>query len=306
MMKKLLFGLLFLPALGFCGSLNIDSGSGTGSIIFNAPSTLGVVYPATSTASFPYGLSASTITVSSNTVLPGATFYQNGPVLLGTPGFSVTLSSNVIMPGATFYQNAMVRLGDSGISVRVSSNTILPGATFYDQGAIVSSMTVSTLTVTGASLHGAYAILSSSQGIVTASSATTSVNVWANTTQKITMGTPKNGSLSAYKITVIGTVELASAGNDGWITVFRGANGVNGGTNLGNSTGGLCAILDATITDERVPCAMIVYDMPASASAPTYTVAIRSESGGTLTWGAGNTNNVMIIEEYGSQPGAIP
>lgn len=53
------------------------------------------------------------VTVSSNTILPGATFYQTGNVLLGDLGFNVSISSNVVMPGATFYQNSYVVYGTS-------------------------------------------------------------------------------------------------------------------------------------------------------------------------------------------------
>lgn len=84
-MKKLLLGLLFLPVLGFCDSLTL-SGSGTGSLVISAPTTTSTsssVYPATATASFPFGFTASTavisgaVSISSNVVIPGSTFYAN-------------------------------------------------------------------------------------------------------------------------------------------------------------------------------------------------------------------------------------
>lgn len=65
----------------------------TGSVTFNDGTVLvstsglggggsgsGIVSPGTFTWVNNFGFSASTITVSSNTVLPGATFYQNGPI----------------------------------------------------------------------------------------------------------------------------------------------------------------------------------------------------------------------------------
>jgi hypothetical protein len=70
----------------------------------------------------------SSITVSSNTVLPGTTFYQNGSAVIGGSGQSVTLSSNVIATGG------IVTLGSANNYVKISSNTILPGTTFYQNG----------------------------------------------------------------------------------------------------------------------------------------------------------------------------
>ena len=86
--------------------------------------------------------SLGTVSFSSNTVLAGATFYQNGRVVmggsntqgavfistvvtLGTANSPVYISSNTIMPGATFYY---------GGSAIISSNTVLSGATFYNNG----------------------------------------------------------------------------------------------------------------------------------------------------------------------------
>jgi hypothetical protein len=111
------------------------------------------------------------LTVSSNTILPGTTFYQDGTVFTGTPGKvfdvnanvqlgaannSVIIASNTILPGTTFYQdgtvltgtsgklfdiNGTVQLGAAGNSVQITSNTIMPGATFYQSGAIYMGAT---------------------------------------------------------------------------------------------------------------------------------------------------------------------
>jgi hypothetical protein len=79
--------------------------------------------------------SAGVLQVSSNTILPGTTFYQNGAVVMGA-NQTVFISSNVVMPGTTHYQNGSVVFGAAGQSVSFSSNTILPGATFYQNGSI--------------------------------------------------------------------------------------------------------------------------------------------------------------------------
>lgn len=60
------------------------------------------------TATIVNSETVATLTVSSNTVLPGATFYQAGPIILGNPSQSVTISSNTILPGATFYQGSPI------------------------------------------------------------------------------------------------------------------------------------------------------------------------------------------------------
>ncbi len=75
--------------------------------------------------------SAGVLLVSSNTILSGTTFYQNGNVNLGSSGDVITMpivniSSNAVMPGATFYQGANIVMGTTGqgvvISTRVSTS----------------------------------------------------------------------------------------------------------------------------------------------------------------------------------------
>ena len=52
----------------------------------------------------------------------------SGAVTLGGYGNAVTISSNVVMPGATFYQNGTVLLGNGGFTMTLATNTILSGA----------------------------------------------------------------------------------------------------------------------------------------------------------------------------------
>lgn len=47
------------------------------------------VYPASATASFPFGISASTITISSNTIIAGATYFANGMIVGQNNVFSI-------------------------------------------------------------------------------------------------------------------------------------------------------------------------------------------------------------------------
>lgn len=228
---------------------------------------------------------------STGTVMQGTLYVASGTVS--------NLRTGILMA------TGPVTMGSAGFTTSIGSTTIMQGATFYDLGTIISSVTVSSITVTP-SFHGAYVMLSSSQSYITTSSATSVNNTWVNTNQRITLQTPRLGTLSEYRITAFGTVEESAAGNDCWITIFRGPTGAyNGGSNLGAASGGLAAVLMATITDERVPISISVYDSPGSASATTYTVAIKAESG-TCTWNSGGGNSVMIIDEYGNQPGVIP
>jgi len=122
------------------GAINISSAT-ISSVTVNGPLT------ATGTVTLGSITSATTVTISSNAVMPGATFYRNGSVNLGTAGQTVTVSSNTILTGATFYQNGNILMGTPAQSVQFSSNTILPGTTFYQSGyTAISSATITHLT----------------------------------------------------------------------------------------------------------------------------------------------------------------
>lgn len=123
------------PSGGTTGAINA-SASGTPLAYYAGVGT--ALSPALATTVLASGITFSTaIAVSSNTILPGATFYQSGNIVMGTPGQVVQISSNTILPGATFYQNGYVNMGLPGTTISISSNTILPGATFYQSGNIV-------------------------------------------------------------------------------------------------------------------------------------------------------------------------
>lgn len=159
---------------GATGQVLADGGSGDSHQLFwTTPSGGSSVYAASSTAQFPFGITASTVSISSNTVLNGATFYQNAPIRmggnLGTTGAlfinggnsSATGASNVMIgvnnsfPGANLTNgNGNVCIGaltcqniwtDTGITAvgtnaaKVSSGT--SNVTAYGSGALFANTT---------------------------------------------------------------------------------------------------------------------------------------------------------------------
>ena len=81
------------------------------------------VEPATVTFNLAQGVIASTVTVSSNTVLSGATFYQNGPAIIS----GITLNSNGIIDG----QNTRLDVRSS-MTVTDTGTTHNPNAGLID------------------------------------------------------------------------------------------------------------------------------------------------------------------------------
>lgn len=136
-LKRLIFTLLLIPSIGFCGNLTLG-GAGTGSLVITAPTT-GTsvsVYPATATASFPFGVSASTISVSSNTIIPGSTFYANS--------FELRSSSIVFTPstigifGTQTNDNALGGyVGQSTMSVVTTPVNFTGSGTFSDLTSLI-------------------------------------------------------------------------------------------------------------------------------------------------------------------------
>lgn len=106
---------------GSCGG-----GSGSGIV---SPSTFSWVIPS------PYGLTSSTLTVSSNTILSGATFYQDTRITMGG-------TQTVTITTATFIQS--LTQGTSSYASYNSSGTITPDATMGNNISIVlhSSATI--------------------------------------------------------------------------------------------------------------------------------------------------------------------
>lgn len=132
--------------------------------------------PTTVTINANFGLTASTVTVSSNTILSGATFYQNGPInfanatnisgaltvsnaaTLGSASSAVLITSNTILANTTFYQNGTTVMGaaagttnagDYIINVSSANGTVLLGV--QNSGHVVSSGTVPSMGTCGIS-----------------------------------------------------------------------------------------------------------------------------------------------------------
>ncbi len=166
------------------------------------------------------------LVVSSNTILPGTTFYQDGTVITGTSGKlfdinatvqlgaagnSVQIASNTILPGTTFYQNGAVVMG-ANQTVTISSNVVMPGATHYQNGSVVmgaagQSVTFSSNTIMpGATFY--------QNGAISMGAAALSVNFSSNVV--ISGGNAtiyQNGRISVSSGTFNGFMQLLSTTN---------------------------------------------------------------------------------------------
>ena len=148
-----------------------------------------------------YGLDvSSTVRVSSNTILPGATFYQNGPIALGPPGYAVQISSNLIISGATFYQGITPSLV-AGTNITSITGT-WPNQTI--NAATQSGGGSSPLAVTTGSASGFTAIISSPTSVVDFDSSTFKVSLKGSATAFV--------QLNASSVTLQGLITAASLG----------------------------------------------------------------------------------------------
>jgi hypothetical protein len=100
--------------------------------------------------------------------------------------------------------------------------------------------------------------------------------------------TPKF-STSKILIIVSSTFFVSGSGFSGYYTVYRGTTS---GTNLGNATGGFTAGYGASSAVTSTASANYL-DSPATTSATTYTVAIKSETG-TAVYTSPNSNTASI------------
>lgn len=87
---------------------------------------------------------SSRISVSSNTVLAGTTFYQNGNVTIGTAGTVTIISSNAFIAGTTFYQAAGIAGQNMTLFNSVVSNTLLVSSSPTGSGQVSVSSTPAT------------------------------------------------------------------------------------------------------------------------------------------------------------------
>lgn len=182
-----------------------------------------------------------------------------------------------------------------------SSNTAQIGGSGNNAVTVVgstltfSSGTITNLNFSTAAINGVqpYFILQSSQTVVQISSSTTST-VFIPTGIKIVV-TP-HSVLSRFKLQL--SAQMSSANQaiaDAFLTIMR--NGVDLGSPSGSH--GLCES-DAVLTGAYVwMCAVsALMDAPATTSAVTYTIQIRSDVGsGTVTIGT-RPSTVFLVEEY--------
>lgn len=141
---------------------------------------------------------------------------------------------------------------------------------------------------------GPLLIIQQVQCSVAASSSTTpAVFVNSNLTCSIT---PTQTS-SKIRISVMGQL-LSNSNNVGATT---SATLARGGTNILGSSGGCVAEqMTAGTTLGAMPCSMTYLDSPASTSALTYTIQIKTLSlAGTATWCQANQTCDMLLEEIG-------
>lgn len=198
------------------------------------------------------------VNIASSTFLPGATFYQNGGIVLGTPGFNVTLSSNVIMPGATFYQNGTAQIGNVNFTGTVSGIS----------GRIIQ--------------------------IVTAN-ATTAFTTTSNAYQTTNLSASITPSSTSNKIFVLatGTVKNAAfASANAFVTLFRGSTALGHGAN-----NAICDAVSGTTFNGFEHCAMSLVDSPASTSSLTYTVKVKNDDSATTVGFGDNEGQEMILLE---------
>lgn len=228
---------------------------GTSVYINNTPAT-----PQSASVAITGSLVAgSSVTISSNTILPGATFYQAAnPVMNGSQINSLTsgnLSGNipiaVLPPATTTYiwdtttpQAASLSLTGSivaGSSMTVSSNTILAGATFYQSAnPVMNGSQINTLTSGNLSGNIPTAVLPPS----------TTIYHW-NTT------TPQAGSLALTGSGVFGSSVTISSNTilDG-ATFYNAGNPVMNGSQINSLT---TANLQGNVATAILPPATTVY-----------------------------------------------
>jgi hypothetical protein len=103
--------------------------------------------------------------------------------------------------------------------------------------------------------------------------------------------TPR-ASTHKIKVSVTGTLNNGNAQtNHSYVSIF------NGSTDFSNGNG-FAGIFSDTAIGITVPCCLVYIDSPATTSATTYTVKIKSSNGVTNTiWNALSGTAVILLEE---------
>lgn len=156
-----------------------------------------------------------------NTITVDSSFTVNSAALLGAPGQAVTISSNVITPGATFYQNGLIktqltasRCVETDASGNLSVAAGVCGTPSAGGGDSLGSH-IATMTVTAN-----YGIVGSTQSMTSFNSMTTSVTVTGTAGLLVNAKTDMRGGVylpntnlvtANYTVTSTDTVILASA-----------------------------------------------------------------------------------------------
>lgn len=134
-----------------------------------------------------------------------------------------------------------------------------------------------------------YGMQASTQCIVSGASSTTSSTFGSATLSCVITPT---SSANRVKITVMGSLRNPNSNNTAAEATIE-----RGGTDLSNGSG-FCIINGAQTTAIELPCAMSYIDSPATTSATTYQIFIRSTDNATaVTWNASGLKSSMILEE---------
>ncbi len=297
-MKKLLIGLLF--GLGLCGTAHaVNPIYGTVRItttttisppvqngsIFVASGTIQNVRFTTATLS---NLTVSTFTVSTSFNASGIRLTNvSTPTAVtdaSTKGYADSLSS-----GNTHYILNGTSLQSATFNVSSGTVTDLNTTTFG-----VSSMT-STLPMSNRKITGLASGTASTDGMafgqlkvfqVQCSSSVTQFTTTQNTFQNTNSTITFSPTSASSKITIVAAAFLEGAAGGTNVTIARN------GTNILSSAGQMNSAINA-------PCTLLAWDNPATTSPTSYTVQIKSNTGGqTSAWGETNFNQSMCIIEW--------
>lgn len=240
---------------------------------------------------------------------------------IGSPGLYVSTMGAVGIPGAAnddaygsgwngstlvptknaVYDKIETVLVAGGTSVYPATATASFPYGFTASTAVITGISGSTVTYTSATFtnlnvtnfHGGYIMLQSSQSLVAKSSATTVTSTFVPTGISVTI-TPRSAS-SLIKISASGSFQIGTQNNDSYVTLFRD------GLNLASDTG-ICVGLSVAGGLQRKACSMILNDSPATTSAVTYSIRIKSQGASTMTWGQGDgstpNTTILIVEEW--------
>lgn len=233
----------------------------------------------------------------------------NNAVLMGAAGQAVTISSNVITPGATFYQNGSIRTGLTiSLPVQTNASGFLVGQAIdlsaTQATGILAAARFPALTGDMTTVSGAIAVTAaSSQGniktftspILMTSSLTVSSSLGAGVTYNLNVGSMTGGGLSAC-----GDATHALSWNTAGDSLFGcqlipGGGGGGGGSSLAVTTGTSSGFQGPPVSS---PTMVIIFDNATTAGAllasNTYFFTLRSSSV-TLQGNTFNANNSLLL-----------